>query len=41
MAELRELHLGIPANRKGPTVAEQLQAAYEKVLARQAAKTRR
>ncbi|AKJ03799.1 HxlR family transcriptional regulator [Archangium gephyra] len=41
MAELRELHLGEPANLEGPTVAEQLQAAYEKVRARQAAKTRR
>ncbi|HVG61918.1 MAG TPA: helix-turn-helix domain-containing protein [Hyalangium sp.] len=38
MAELREVHLGIPARRRGPTVAEQLRAAYEKVRARQAAK---
>ncbi|WP_052517754.1 hypothetical protein [Archangium violaceum] len=41
MAELRELHLGIPANHEGPSVAEQLRAAYEKVLARQTGKTRR
>jgi DNA-binding HxlR family transcriptional regulator len=41
MAELREVHLGEPANRKGPSVAEQLQAAYEKVRARQAGKGRR
>ncbi|PTL75114.1 helix-turn-helix domain-containing protein [Vitiosangium sp. GDMCC 1.1324] len=41
MAELREAHLGKPAKRKGPSVAEQLQAAYEEVRARQAAKTRR
>jgi DNA-binding HxlR family transcriptional regulator len=41
MAELREAHLGIPAKRQGPTVAEQLRAAYEKVRARQAAKARR
>lgn len=41
MAELREAHLGEPANRKGPSVAEQLQAAYEKVRARQAGKARR
>lgn len=38
MAELREVHLGIPAKRAGPSVAEQLQAAYEKVRARQATK---
>jgi hypothetical protein len=41
MAELREVHLGEPTNRKGPSVAEQLQAAYEKVRARQAGKGRR
>jgi DNA-binding HxlR family transcriptional regulator len=41
MAELREAHLGIPARRAGPTVAEQLQSAYEAVRARQAAKARR
>jgi DNA-binding HxlR family transcriptional regulator len=38
MAELREVHLGLPAKRTGPTVAEQLQAPYAKVRARQAAK---
>jgi len=31
MAELREAHLGIPVKRAGPSVAEQLQAAYERV----------
>lgn len=41
MAELREEHLGEPADRQGPAVAEQLQAAYEKVRARQAGKGRR
>ncbi|ATB29572.1 winged helix-turn-helix transcriptional regulator [Melittangium boletus] len=41
MAELREAHLGTPAKRKGPSVAERLQAAYEDVLARQSAKTPR
>jgi hypothetical protein len=38
MAELREAHLGTPAKRAGPSVAEQLRAAYEKVRARKAAK---
>jgi DNA-binding HxlR family transcriptional regulator len=38
MAELREAHLGIPSKRSGPSVAERLQAAYEKVRARQAAR---
>ena len=33
MAELREAHLGVPANRDGPTVAERLRAAYEEVRA--------
>ncbi len=37
MAELRQAHLGIPAERNGPTVAEQLRAGYERVLAKQAA----
>ncbi|MDY7225014.1 winged helix-turn-helix transcriptional regulator [Hyalangium rubrum] len=41
MAELREVHLGIPAKRAGPSVAEQLQAAYEEVRARRTPKTRR
>ncbi|EPX64121.1 hypothetical protein D187_005255 [Cystobacter fuscus DSM 2262] len=38
MAELREVHLGKPAKREGPSVAEQLQAAHETVRARQSAK---
>ncbi|WP_437735614.1 winged helix-turn-helix transcriptional regulator [Sorangium sp. So ce1335] len=38
MAELREAHLGAPAKRDGPTVAERLQAAYEAVCARRAAR---
>lgn len=33
MAELREAHVGIPAARNGPTVAERLRAAYDEVLA--------
>jgi len=37
MAELREVHLGVPAKRESPTVAEKLQAAYEEVCARRAA----
>ncbi len=36
MAELREAHLGIPAKHTGPSVAEQLRAAYEEVRARKA-----
>lgn len=40
MAELREVHLGVPANRDGPTVAERLQAAYEAVRARRRAQNR-
>jgi DNA-binding HxlR family transcriptional regulator len=32
MAELREEHLGIPANRRGKTVREVLQEAYEEVV---------
>lgn len=36
MAELREAHLGISAGRGGPTVREELQAAYEAVKARTA-----
>ncbi len=36
MAELRATHLGHRVRRKGPTVAEQLQAAYEAVRARRA-----
>ncbi|WP_433934379.1 winged helix-turn-helix transcriptional regulator [Sorangium cellulosum] len=38
MAELREAHLGVPAGREGPTVGERLQAAYEAVCARRAAR---
>lgn len=38
MAELREAHLGAPARREGPTVAERLQAAYEAICARRAAR---
>lgn len=34
MAELREAHLGVPAKRKGPAVAEELRAAYEKLKAK-------
>jgi DNA-binding HxlR family transcriptional regulator len=34
MAELREAHLGVTANRTGPTVAETLLAAYEAVRAK-------
>ncbi|MCY1083302.1 winged helix-turn-helix transcriptional regulator [Archangium lansingense] len=41
MAELREAHLGKPAKRKGPSVAEQLRAAYEEVRARRGAKAPR
>jgi len=37
MAELREAHLGIPAGTAGPTVRDELQAAYEAVKARQTA----
>jgi DNA-binding HxlR family transcriptional regulator len=37
MAELREAHLGVEAERDGPTVAEKLRAAYEEVCARAAA----
>ncbi|WP_437667572.1 winged helix-turn-helix transcriptional regulator [Sorangium sp. So ce1182] len=40
-AELREAHLGMPAGREGPRVAEQLQAAYEEVCARRASRTSR
>jgi DNA-binding HxlR family transcriptional regulator len=36
MAELREAHLGGRAQRDGPSVAEQLQAAYEDLRARRA-----
>jgi DNA-binding HxlR family transcriptional regulator len=40
MDELRELHLGVKRPRKaGPSASERLQAAYEKVVARQAAKS--
>jgi hypothetical protein len=38
MSELAHVHLGHPARRKGLSVAEQLQAAYEELRAR---KTRR
>ncbi|MGF1628790.1 MAG: winged helix-turn-helix transcriptional regulator [Kiloniellaceae bacterium] len=42
MAELRETHLGIlPRKRRGPTVRERLQAAYEEVRARTAGESRR
>jgi len=34
MDELRVTHLGMPAHAKGPSVAEQLQAAYEKMVLR-------
>jgi hypothetical protein len=35
MDELRETHLGVKRRRKaGPSVGEQLQAAYEKTVAR-------
>lgn len=37
MAELRSAHLGIPPAHDGPTVREQLQAAYEAVRDRQTA----
>jgi DNA-binding HxlR family transcriptional regulator len=38
MDELRETHLGVPRRkRKGPTVMERLQRAYEAVVARRAA----
>lgn len=37
MAELRENHLGEPCNHTGPTVAEQLQKAYEDVRRKQSA----
>ncbi|MGK4002458.1 helix-turn-helix domain-containing protein [Sorangium sp. So ce1036] len=36
MDELREAHLGVPARRDGPTVAERLQAAYEAICSRSA-----
>ena len=45
MAELREIHLGMPRRRRsksaGPTVAARLQAAYEEVVARSKRATRR
>jgi DNA-binding HxlR family transcriptional regulator len=34
MSELQHVHLGRPLRRKGPTVGQQLQAAYEAVCAR-------
>lgn len=37
MDELREAHLRIPAPKRGATVAEQLRAGYEAVLAKTAA----
>jgi DNA-binding HxlR family transcriptional regulator len=40
MDELRETHLGVKRRKSGPGVGERLQAAYEKVLAKQA-RTRR
>lgn len=38
MDELREAHLGISAPHNGPSVAEQLQAGYEAVLAKKASR---
>jgi DNA-binding HxlR family transcriptional regulator len=39
MDELREIHLGMkPKRRTGPSVGERLQAAYQKVVARNKAK---
>lgn len=37
MAELREAHLGIRTGSDGPTVAEELHAAYEEVRAKRSA----
>jgi DNA-binding HxlR family transcriptional regulator len=37
MAELRETHLGLPFQKRGPKVSEQLRAAYEAVMSRQRA----
>jgi hypothetical protein len=34
MEELRETHLGIPRQNRGPSVAGQLQAAYESVASK-------
>lgn len=34
MSELAHVHLGCPLRRKGPTVAERLQAAYDDLCAR-------
>jgi hypothetical protein len=34
MEELRETHLGIPVTQKGPSVADQLQSAFEKMMSR-------
>ena len=42
MAELRERHLGTPRRRSaGPSVTTKLQAAYERVVARQKKKPTR
>src|SRR5690242_4120454 len=38
MDELRETHLGVKRKRKGPSVAERLQKAYEAVVARRKAR---
>jgi DNA-binding HxlR family transcriptional regulator len=37
MEELRETHLGVKRKKRGPTVGEKLQAAYEAVVARRKA----
>jgi DNA-binding HxlR family transcriptional regulator len=41
MDELRETHLDIPARKAGPSVAAQLQAAYEEMLSRQTKKKKK
>jgi hypothetical protein len=38
MEELRETHLGVKRRRKGPSVNERLQKAYEAVVARRKAR---
>ena len=38
MDELRETHLGVKRKKKGPLVAEKMQAAYQAVVARNAAR---
>jgi DNA-binding HxlR family transcriptional regulator len=37
MDELREIHLGVKRRKKGPSVAERMQKAYESVVARRRA----